>query len=73
MNYEPIKYETESIGEREYWFANEKYAGLYVVIKVDVLNTSSNDSLDDEAYEDLQMFVPNDWQSWRLEETKEAL
>lgn len=73
MTFQVMKYETESIGEREYWFANEKYAGLYVVIKVDVLNTSSDDDLDDEAYEDLQMFVPNDWHDWRLEETKEAL
>lgn len=73
MTYEPMRYETESIGEREYWFTNEKYPGTYVVITVDVLNTSQDSDLDDEAYSDLQMFVPNDWHDWRLEETKDKL
>lgn len=63
-----MQYEVETIGQRKFYFRNEAHAGVEFVAEVDVLNTSQDNDLDDEAYSDLQSVFPNTWHDWRLEE-----
>lgn len=67
MNYQPMVYESESIGTREFKFENaEDFPDTLLMFSVDIQNTSSDDDLDDKAFELLQKLMPISWHDWRL-------
>jgi hypothetical protein len=73
MNYQPMQYESESIGTRYYGFNNPAYPDTELLFTVDVQNTSQDDALDDEAYALLQALMPDTWHDWKLSSMMEKL
>lgn len=71
MNYQPMVYESESIGTREYKFENEEFPSTYIMVSVDIQNTSQDNDLDDEAYAGLQKLMPISWHDWRLMDSED--
>lgn len=70
--WQPTPYETESIGQRKFYFQNDKHTGVEFVSIVDVANTSRDEDILDGAYEDLQAVFPNGaWHEWRLVDTED--
>lgn len=69
--WQPTPYETESIGTREYKFENEEFPSTYIMVSVDIQNTSSDSNLDNEAYGLLQALMPTTWHSWRLMDSED--
>lgn len=67
-----MEYETESIGTREYKFENaEQFPSTYIMVSVDIQNTSSDSNLDNEAYGLLQALMPDTWHDWRLMDSED--
>lgn len=61
-----MQYETESLGQRKFYFEHDNHNQVEFVVAVDVQNTSRDSDILDLAYGKLQEVFPDSWHSWRL-------